>query len=281
MKERVTLTIDQDLLEQVDDTIDGSLVKNRSHAFELLLKKALGNNRLKKAFILAGGETEEKDGEQIPASMLKVAGKPILHHNIELLKKHGVEDVIISLGPNGKDIKRYFEDGSEFELNISYVEEENPLGTAGPLKLAEDELDEAFVMMNADELKDIDLKDMFEFHKEQDGFATIALTTVNNPSDYGVAVMNGNKITTFVEKPDPSNTPSNLINAGLYIMEPEVLDLVPEGFAKLEDDLFPKLAQDEKLFGYPFSGQWFDPSAKGKYKINVKGWKGIRKERKL
>jgi mannose-1-phosphate guanylyltransferase/phosphomannomutase len=263
MKRRVTLTIEQDILAEVDDTIDGSIVKNRSHAFEVLIKKALGKKIPSKAVILAGGEDTGT-----PKSMMKVNGKPVLQYNIEMLRDHGISDIIISIGNGGDVIKDTFGDGSDYDVTLEYVREDDQLGTAGPLNLADELVDETFVMLNGDEIKDINLEDMFEFHKEHDGFATIALTTVSDPSEYGVAVMNGGKIVSFIEKPSGQDVQSNLINAGLYIMDPDILDLIPEGYAMLENDVFPKLARKDKLFGYPFSGRWMDPKAK--YKISLK-----------
>lgn len=114
-----------------------------------------------------------------------------------------------------------------------------------------------FVVCNGDELKKIDIKEMFDFHKKQGTLSTIALTTVNNPQDYGVVVLNGNRVYSYIEKPQ-NDIPTNLINAGLYIFEPEVLTHAPQGFGRLEQDVFPKLAQKEELAGFVFYGEWQD-----------------------
>lgn len=256
MKERVTLTIESDILRQVDKTIDGYNIKNRSHAVELLLLRSLGTNKPKIALILAGGKGErfKPITHEIPKPMIPLNGKPLIEHTMDLLKKYGIKDVIISLGYLGDKVKEYFGNGARFGLSITYIEEKSPLGTAGPLRMAKPLIRSTFLVCNADELKEIDLVDMFIFHKENHAKATIALTTVKNPSEYGVARLNGNKIIEFIEK--PKNPPTNLINAGLYIMEPEVIDLIPEGYAMLETDVFPKIAKAGKLFGYSFSGYW-------------------------
>jgi NDP-sugar pyrophosphorylase family protein len=260
MKERITLTVEKEILLRVDQTINGTDVKNRSHAVELLLTRAFGENKPSKAIILAGGKNARtKNGNNyLPRTMQRIQDKPILEHNIELLKRHGIKDIIINTGYKGDYIKEYFGDGSQLGVNISYIEEEEPMGTAGPLNMLRGKINSTFILMNGDELKDIDLEDMFMFHKKNKGAATIALTTVEDPSDYGVAVLNGNKIMTFIEKPSRQNAPSKLINAGLYILEPEVFKIVPEGFSMIENDVFPKLATNEKLLGYVFSGHWFD-----------------------
>jgi len=150
------------------------------------------------------------------------------------------------------------------------------LGTAGPLKLAKDLLKKTFIVSNGDELKNINIEEMYKLHKDNKALATIALTTVNNPSVYGVARLSGSKILEFVEKPKKEEAPSNLINSGFYILEKEVIDYIPKGFSMLEKDVFPKLAKQGKLFGYPFSGQWFDTGNLERYEKAIKQWKDIK-----
>jgi NDP-sugar pyrophosphorylase family protein len=274
MKERITLTIEKEILLRVDQSVNGTDVKNRSHAVELLLSRAFGENKPSKAIILAGGKSSGLKSltEMLPKPMLRVQNKPIIEHNIEMLRNHGIKDVIISLGYRGDKVKEYFGDGSQFGVNISYVEEEEPMGTAGPLNLLKGQINSTFILMNGDELKDIDIEDMFAFHRKNKSIATIALTTVENPSEYGVAVMNGNKVMTFIEKPSKQNAPSKLISAGLYILEPEVLKIVPEGFSMIENDVFPKLAMNDKLLGYVFAGQWFDARTPDRYNEAKREW---------
>lgn len=259
MKERVTFTIEKDILKQIDKTIDHFQVKNRSHATELLLRKALGKNNIHTAFIIAGGKGTriQPITKEIPKSLLPLSGKPLLQYTINHLKEYGVNNIIISVGYKAEKIKEYFGDGNRFGVKITYIKEDEPMGTAGPLRLAKDLLKEPFIMCNADELKEIDLIDMFTFHNKNKGLATIALTTVEDPSKYGVARLQGNKIVEFVEKPK-SHPPSRLINSGLYILDPKVIDYVPEGYAMIEKDVFPKIAQEGNLFGYSFIGYWQD-----------------------
>ncbi len=278
MKERVTLTLDTDLLKDVDRRVDGFRIKNRSHAIELLLMQSLGSNVPKTAIILAGGRGVRLQPitHELPKPLLPLHDKPLLQHIIELFRKHNIKNIIISIGYKGEKIREAFGNGSKFGISISYVEEEKPLGTAGPIKLARGFLTETFIACNADELKDIDLMDMYLAHKENHAFSTIALTTVEDPSSYGVAKLQGNRILEFVEKPKKEKAPSNLINAGLYIMEPEVLNYIPDGFAMLEKDVFPKLAAEGKLYGYPFSGQWFDTGTLDRYEKAIKEWKDIK-----
>ena len=237
--------------------------------------RALNSDAIKTALILAGGKgTRMKPiTDEIPKPLIPLQGKPILQHTIELLKKYGIDHIIISLGYKGEKIREHFGDGLRYGVKINYVNEKEALGTAGPLRLAKKFIKGTFVLCNSDELKNIDLHDMYLFHREQNSMATIALTTVSNPSDYGVARLQGGKILEFLEK--PKNPPSKLINAGLYILEPEVLDIVPEGYAMMENDVFPKIAKLERLYGYSFSGQWFDTGSMERYAIALKEWKGI------
>src|SRR3989344_768317 len=115
-------------------------------------------------------------------------------------------------------------------MSISYIEEEEKLGTAGPLRLVKDELKDSFIVANGDDLKTINIPRMFRLHKRKGALATIALTTTTDPSQYGVARMSGTRILEFVEKPKMEEAASNLINAGSYILEPEVIDMIPQGY---------------------------------------------------
>ena len=221
----------------------------------------------KKAVILAGGMGTRLRPitYEIPKALIPIGGKTITQHLFELLKKFGVTEIILAVGYLRKKIMDYFGDGSKFGVSVEYIEEEEPLGTAGPLKKAKDLLNEAFIVSNGDELKDINIKEMYALHKENKALATIALTKVDDPSKYGVARLSGSKILEFIEKPKKEDAPSNLINSGFYILEPEVIDMIPEGFAMLEKDIFPKLAKEGRLFGYPFSGYWSDIGDMEKY----------------
>src|SRR3989338_7266788 len=164
MKERVTLTLDGNILNEVDRKVDGHRIKNRSHAIELLLMQALGNADMPKtAVILAGGVGTRLQPItfEIPKPLVLVHDRTLLEHQFDLFKKHGVKNIIISIGYKGDKIKHAIGDGRKFGVNASYVEESKALGTAGPLKLAKPFLSDTFLVSNADELKDLDLMDMY------------------------------------------------------------------------------------------------------------------------
>lgn len=275
MKERITITLDKNLISQIDKRINGVNLKNRSQEIELLLAESLGINIPSKAVLLVGGRGTRLRPltDKIPKALLEVQGKALTEHIFDLLKKYGIRDVILCVGYLKDKISEYFGDGSKVGINISYVEEDEPLGTAGPLKLAKRYLEESFIVSNGDELKNINIPRMFRLHKRKNALATIALTTVDDPSHYGVARLDGSRIIEFVEK--PAHPPSNLINAGFYILEPEVIDMIPSGFSMLEKDVFPKLAKLGRLRGFPFAGQWFDIGNIERYKIAEKKWTGI------
>lgn len=261
MKERVTLTIDSELLAEVDSRIDKEMIKNRSHAVELLLRNSLRGNIPQLAVILAGGDEK--------ACLQKIKGKPVIEHNLDLLKGSGVKKAIITTKAKSLIKKRL----SDYEgLIIEYFEEKEPLGTAGCLR--ELNIENPFIMLNGDEIKDINLQKLFLAHNNHEANATIALTTVNNPKGYGVAILDGNHIMRFEEK--PNETRSFLVNSGIYIIEPEIIREIPEGFAMLEEAVFPKLAREHKLYGYPFSGQWFSLNTKKEKEKAEEEWNGFQ-----
>ncbi|MBI1935068.1 NTP transferase domain-containing protein [Candidatus Woesearchaeota archaeon] len=275
MKERVTITLDKNLIEQIDKRIDGVDIRNRSQEIENILSESLGANIPGKAVLLVGGRGTRLMPltDKIPKALIEVQNRPITEHLFDLLKRYGIRDTILSVGYLKEKIKEHFGDGSGHGMNVEYVEEDEPLGTAGPLRLAKKYITDSFIVSNGDELKDINIPRMYRLHKRKGALATIALTTVDDPTQYGVARLDGSRIIEFVEK--PSNPPSNLINAGFYILEPEVIDMIPEGFSMLEKDVFPKLAKMGKLRGFPFAGQWFDVGNMERYKIAEKNWKGV------
>jgi len=278
MKERVTLTLDQDILKEVDSKVDGFTIKNRSHAIELMLMRSLGNTVPKTALILAGGKGVRLQPitYEIPKPLMLVHDRTLLEHSFDLFKKYNIKNIILSIGYKGDKIRQAIGDGRKFGVKVTYVEEDTPMGTGGAIKLAEPLLKEPFICCNADELKELDLMDMFMSHRDNKAAVTIALTSVEDPSMYGVASLQGNRILEFVEKPPKESAPSKLINSGLYIMEPSVFSYIPSGReVSLEKEVFPRLASEGRLFGYPFSGQWYNTGTMELYEDSIKKWKDI------
>ncbi len=276
-REHISLTIDKNILSEVDKTIDGNNIRNRSHAFEVLLSRVIDTKKVRKAFILAGGKGTRLRPitYEIPKPMVLIHGRPLLEHTINLLKKNDIRNIILSIGYMGEKIKEYFGNGSKLGVNISYVEENEPTGTAGALRLAKPLLDDCnFIMINGDNLYKIDYPEMIQASLSNGAVATIALTTVSDPSKFGVAKMKGTRIVDFVEKPKPDEAPSNLINAGIYIFNSKIFDYIPDKhFSMIETEVFPKLIADEQFYGYVMEGQWLPAGTLEEYEQAIKEWK--------
>lgn len=274
-KTRLTITIDEQLLKRVDAAIDGSKIRNRSHAIEFLLTTCL-IPKSTKVLILAGGEGVKFRPltYELPKSLLPVQGKPLLEHTIISLREQGLRDIYISLGHLGEKIKDYFGDGRRLGVNISYIQQEKRKpGTAQPVLEAADYFkDEPFLVMYGDVLTKLNLVDLLDFHSSSRGIATIALASVEKPSMWGVAAIQGNRIVDFEEKPR-TKTKSHLINAGIYVLNPEVFKYISKDSSRLEKDVFPRLASEGKLYAYPFESEWYDVSTPEIYGEVLKSWK--------
>ena len=230
---------------------------------------------IKTAVILCGGEGTRLRPltYSIPKSLIPIQGKPIVEHIMDFLGSYNIENIILSTGHLREKIKEYV-DQNKTSLNISIIEETTPLGTGGALKLLEPtQTRDDFIVSNGDELKSFNIEEMYKIHKENNALATVALLAVDNPSLYGVVRIENNKILEFVEK--PKNPPSNLINAGFYILSPQILELIPEGFSMIEKEVFPKVAEMGRLYGYPFKGQWFDTGTPERLERARREWKGV------
>ncbi len=257
--ERVTITIGEWLLREVDGMVDGHYVKNRSHAIDLLLKKALAAKSIKQAVILAGGSIERlsmQTGKTIKP-LLEIGGATVIEHILGHLGKFAVEKAIICLGVLGEGIEAKLNNANLPSIKVEYVLENAPMGSAGGLLLAKPKVNDTFILSYADVLYDeLDLADMVRFHKANNAACTLALANVRDPKNYGVAKMRGSQIIDFSEK--PSSTSSNLVNAGVAICEPEIFDFYGPGIKSFERDLLPKVSEKNKLFGYVYSGPWFE-----------------------
>lgn len=273
-RRRLCITLKKELIEKIDETIDGLRIRTRSHAIEYLLSKALPP-KIKRAFILAGGKGVRMRPltYELPKMMLPISGRPILEHTFELLRNNEIREVLLLVGRLGDKIRAHFGDGSHFGVRITYLDEEKPSGTAIPLRKAKELLNEPFLLIYGDVLADINLKEMIDFHEENKALATMAITSVDQPGDWGVVGLRGNKILSFSEKPKKAAL-SHLINAGIFVLDPKVIDYIPKkSFSRLENDVFPRLAKEGKLFGYSFEGKWFDIGTPKTYERAIKEWK--------
>ena len=217
-----------------------------------------------KTVVLAGGEGTRLRPLTFtrPKPMLPLGPNPIIHYVLSHLSRNGFKDLIIIPGYLKDQIMGYVGDGSHFGVRITYVVEPEGVtfGTAGSLKLAAHLLDETFLVVQADVVSEISLTDMARFHSDRQGEVSIALTNVEDPSAYGVAIVDEeNEIVRFVEKPAPGTVPSNLVSTGFYILEPEVLDYVENEKWDFAKDLFPYLMRlGHHLFGYTSDSFWVD-----------------------
>jgi len=223
-----------------------------------------------KAVVMAGGEGTRLRPltSNQPKPMVPIVGKPCIEHILELLMKHGLEDVVITLAFLPQAIRSYFGDGEALGISIDYSVEESPLGTAGSVKLAAGDLDETILIISGDALCDIDLTSLIEFHREREAAVTIGLKSVANPLEFGIVVTDEEgRIERFLEKPSWGQVFSDTINTGIYVLEPEVLRHIPADrpydFSK---ELFPLLLEmGRPLYGYVADGYWQDVGDLGQY----------------
>jgi mannose-1-phosphate guanylyltransferase / phosphomannomutase len=216
-----------------------------------------------KAVVMAGGEGTRLRPltSNQPKPMVPIVGKPCMEHILELLKQHGLEDVIVTVAFMPQAIRSYFGSGDSLGMSIEYSVEESPLGTAGSVRLASDRLDETFVVISGDALCDVDLTELISFHKEKEAAVTIGLKSVENPLEFGIVVTDEEgRIERFLEKPSWSQVFSDTINTGIYVLEPEVLRHIPtEGPYDFSKELFPLLLEmGRPLYGYVFDNYWQD-----------------------
>ena len=216
-----------------------------------------------KAIILAGGVGTRLRPLSCtrPKLLFPILNKPLLDRTLERLAETEVDGVILAVKFMSEVyIQRYGE--SKHDIKISYSIEKKPMRTGGAIKFAEELIgnEKPFLVLNGDILTTIDYSALIKKHKESNAIATIALYRVEDPSRYGtVKLTDKDQITQFIEKAPPGKAPSNLINAGVYVLDPEIFKYIPAGRpVSIEHEVFPKLAKEKKLFGYEFSEIWID-----------------------
>jgi mannose-1-phosphate guanylyltransferase / phosphomannomutase len=216
-----------------------------------------------KAVVMAGGEGTRLRPltSNQPKPMVSIVGKPCMEHILELLRRHGLEDVIVTVAFLPQAIRSYFGDGESLGMEIGYSVEESPLGTAGSVRLAAGRLDDTFLVISGDALCDIDLTRLVETHREKQASVTIGLKSVDNPLEFGIVVTDEEgRVERFLEKPSWGQVFSDTINTGIYVLEPEVLKHVPTDrpydFSK---ELFPLLLEmGRPIYGCVLDGYWQD-----------------------
>lgn len=208
-----------------------------------------------KAVIMAGGKGTRLRPltSNQPKPMISIVNKPCMEHIVNLLKRHGFDEIVTTLGFMPEVIEDYFGDGSDWDVKIEHSIEEEPMGTAGSVKLAEDKLDERFIVVSGDALTDTDLSKAVEFHEKNGAEVTLVLQEVDDPSEFGIVVVDDEgRVERFLEKPDPEEVFSYTANTGIYVLEPGILEEIPaDEEYDFADDLFPKLLDEGRpVYGY-------------------------------
>jgi len=216
-----------------------------------------------KAIVLAGGFATRLRPLTLtkPKPLLPILDKPLLDWIIEGLVRSDVTDIVISIRYLADAIKKRYSTGIDYGADIRYAEEVRPLGDAGPIQLVNQlyGLDSSFLVIYGDVFSNIDYRKLVDFHRKKGGLATMVLTRVEDPSRYGVAVIDDDcRVVNFVEKPPKEEVLSNMVNAGVYVFEPEVLKYIPSEPSKLAKDVIPKLVNDGVIYAYIHEGIWSD-----------------------
>lgn len=241
-KKRVSLTLNESLVDRVDAEAESKDL-NRSQLVENIIEGHFKQQGIDTAVILCGDPKLR--------TLELYDGKPVLSHILDNLVDEGISRAVLLTGEN-TEIEYNF--GAEYHgVALEYVSESEPEGTAAALEKVKDKVDGTFVTLNGHVIADVDLQDMLRAHEEADSVATMALTAVEQPSNYGVARLKGRRILGFKEKPEPGDEPSRLINAGTYIFEPSI-------FQELDcsslEQVFEELADKSELSGYIYGGKW-------------------------
>lgn len=216
-----------------------------------------------KTIIMAGGKgTRIRPLTHIrPKPMIPVANRPLLHYIIEKLSQHGFKDLVITLNYLSQQVKESILKDYP-DLQLSFSQEDEPLGTAGGVRKCRDLVEDTFMVLSGDVLVDMDWNKLLKFHREKKALATILLTPVEDPTHFGIAVLDENeKIVKFLEKPSPQEVFSNIANAGAYIFEEEIFDYIGKTHKEVDfsHEVFPRLLQDEaEIYGYTYHGYWND-----------------------
>jgi mannose-1-phosphate guanylyltransferase/phosphomannomutase len=225
-----------------------------------------------KAVVMAGGE-----GSRLrpltchrPKPLVPVVNKPVMQHILELLKRHGITEIVVTLHYLAEEIEAFFGDGSDFGVNLQYTVEETPLGTAGSVKKAEEFLrDDTFLIISGDSLTDINLSEFIRNHRDRKAEASICLVRVENPLEYGVVITDDEgRVRRFLEKPEWSEVFSDTVNTGIYCLEPTVLAYMkPDAIYDWSGDIFPRMLKERKaLFGFQAAGYWCDIGSLSAYR---------------
>ena len=243
-KAKIAISVDNSLLKLIDSKVDGSVIRSRSQAIEYFLKRGLQEQSVSVAVLLLKG------GHQAFA-LKKIKGTSLLKRQIEFFSKHGIKIVYI-VTQHTKNMNLLLDESSNAKINVEIIEKQSK-GNAEALKAVKEKISNSFVAMSGDTYNDFDLLKMIKKHLDSEKLATMGLMTREKTSSYGTAILDGDLIVDFQEKPRHYST--NIVNAGIYIFNPEVFELF-EDTVSLEKDLFPKLARMKQLVGFFTYGEY-------------------------
>src|SRR6202521_1920086 len=233
-----------------------------------LTTRGSGDGETIQAVILVGGEGTRLRPltSTVPKPVVPLVDRPFISFMLEWLRRHGIDDVIMSCGFLATSLRNVLGDGSELGVRLRYVEEPDPRGTAGALKFAGSMLDERFLLLNGDVLTDIDLTKQLAQHESTGATATLALVGVPDPTAYGLVHLEDDRsVRDFVEKPSSDQIDTNLISAGAYVLERDVLELVPpDRNVSIEREVWPLLIGNG-LYGFPSESYWLDIGTPERY----------------
>ncbi len=271
MKSRLTITLSDTIVSAVDRMINGKEIRNRSHAIEILIHRSLAPH-IATALVLAGGRHKNTP----PPALANIDKQPLLSIMLNRLKKFGITSVIICAGYWEKRIRELLHNGEALGFNISYLSETQELGTAGAIKKAQHLLpNEPFLVLHGDILTTINLEDFIAFSQNEQTLATIAVKPRLSEKKYGKVLLQGNKITHFLQGQGEGGI--SIINTGVYLFNPSIVSFLSNHTPlSLEADIFPKLAKMGQLSAYLFQGMWFDIRHASDRRDAIARWKKER-----
>lgn len=275
---RITITIKKNLIDEIDKIIDKEKIRNRSSAIEYILNKYFAP-QITQAVILAGGKglNLRPYTLEVPKSLLLIKGKPILEHIILSLKRDNIKEIIICTGYKGEKIKEFFGSGEKWGVKILYSHEDKPLLTGGALLKAKKLIkDKTFLLIYGDIITNLSFAELISFHKKNKFLATLGLTTIDDPQNYGQIQLRGAKLVNFFQKNKIKNLKTHLINCGIYVFEPNIFDYFPKNQTIFYlEDVIEKLIEKGKVAGFVFEKQWFDVGTIKNYEKAIKEFKPL------
>jgi len=245
-KEKIAISLDKSLLDMIDSKVDGSNIRSRSQAIEIFLRKGLGSQQVTKAVILLRGEHHK-------IALKNLNGKSLIRNHLDFFNSFGINTIIIAT-QSSPDIDKLRKECSSSSQDVKVIEQTSKGNADALLKIKKYVDDSNFVVISGDTFNNFDLHKMVSKHIQTDKLAIMGLMTREKPSDYGTAILDGDLIIDFQEKPKTKT--SLIVNAGVYVFKPEVFELF-ENAVSLEKDIFPRLARIKQLTGFFTYGEYY------------------------